>query len=299
MTSEGRNRFYRLESLPNVETIYGTDWEELRYDVHLRDDISVEHVYDMSLTGSLRDIFPGNAPQGVLNSAEFEAFITNYSRHNPVVIMLIKHEHDDFESILVRENEDSDEEVMSDDDSDQYSDEEPIPISLVEANVKKRARILDEEETERKRIRGLSTGAKCMRMNDGDVCKYKPIISDDWCDVDDLYLYGPDSKKRCFDVTELLRHFESNLKTEKYGNPYPQYPHDPFSRDRFTTEELYTFMRLCKNVGVDVASIAPTFALYMDKLSNFAEWLNESVWREQVIDHVVRAQSGGSFFSQK
>ena len=119
-----------------------------------------------------------------------------------------------------------------------------------------------------------------------------------------MHYYGPDAKRRCFDAMELLQHFESSLTSSKYGNPFPQYPTDPFSREPFTLNQLEEFLSFCQDSGIDVNSVAPTFA-------RFVQWTRSVPDRDAidarpfapnilqtVVDSVVRgSQQGGGLTS--
>lgn len=186
-------------------------------------------------------------------------------------------------------------EAESDEESDEESDAPFVPAQLVQENLKKRALELDEEEEARKRSRRGSDPyvQKCTLRNDENVCKYKPLISGDWCEVEENHWYGPDSQNRCFDLEELLREFERQLTEEKYGNPYPQYPHDPFSRIPFALAELKELISMSRDAQISVDSMAPT-------LVRFVNWAPVSIdgkpfdaeSRDQVIDNVVQMRGG-------
>ncbi len=66
---------------------------------------------------------------------------------------------------------------------------------------------------------------------------------------------------------ELLRHFEEScLGAEKNGNPYPQYPNDPFKRVNFLVSELVKFSQHAANAGITLSITAPKFARFLDWL---------------------------------
>lgn len=132
------------------------------------------------------------------------------------------------------------------------------------ANVRKRARELEEEEEQKKRARRASDTKiqKCSHMN--EVCVYQPLDMEDWCEHNENYYYGPDTRKRCFDAEELLRHFESLLMATYNTNPYPQYPNDPFSRELFDLNQLEEFLSFCEDAGIEVATVSPTFKAFME-----------------------------------
>ncbi|KAJ3030819.1 hypothetical protein HDV00_008639 [Rhizophlyctis rosea] len=44
-----------------------------------------------------------------------------------------------------------------------------------------------------------------------DVCNATPIEFDDWCDVPENRVYGPDEKKRCWDIIDLATSIEKGL----------------------------------------------------------------------------------------
>lgn len=177
-------------------------------------------------------------------------------------------------------------------------------MNLVSTNLKKRALELDEEEESRKRSRRSSDPRiqKCENLN--KVCTYQPLDMEDWCEHDERYVYGPDFKQRCFDAIELLRHFESNLTATKYSNPYPQYPHDPFSREYFTLSQLSEFIDFCENANINVKSIAPTFARFLAYADNLTDpsRIDGKPFTPDVMDDVINnviysRQSGGSPFA--
>ncbi len=99
-------------------------------------------------------------------------------------------------------------------------------------------RSLSAEENRRKSSRdkklSSSTLRNCQKLN--DVCTYKPLTSDDWCDVSRANIER--FENRCFDLEELLAHFEAGLDAQKYGNPFPKPPSDPFTRVVFSSDEL-------------------------------------------------------------
>ncbi len=99
-------------------------------------------------------------------------------------------------------------------------------------------RSLSAEEKRRKGSRdkklSSSTLRNCQKLN--DVCTYKPLTSDDWCDVSRANIER--FENRCFDLEELLAHFEAGLDAQKYGNPFPKPPSDPFTRVVFSSDEL-------------------------------------------------------------
>jgi hypothetical protein len=146
-----------------------------------------------------------------------------------------------------------------------------IPQETIRANLLKRARELEEEEYDAKRLRRQSDPRiqLCEKMNRD--CKYKPLDFGDWCeDHDPNHFYGPDPSRRCFDALELLQFFENQFLVKKYGNFAPQYPHDPFSRENFTLSELHEFDEFCTKAGIDVARVAPTFAKFLTWVETYA-----------------------------
>ena len=148
----------------------------------------------------------------------------------------------------------------------------------ITASVKKRARELEQDEmAARKKAREMSQGdapeqqwnrfvdAVCQDMNAR--CEYTPLDMGDWCEHDVMMYYGPDDRRRCFDLIELLKHFESAVTTTKYGNPFPIYPTNPFDRYHFTLDELRGFRDTAVARGTDLAQLAPTF----DRFVTFLE----------------------------
>ena len=83
---------------------------------------------------------------------------------------------------------------------------------------------------------------RCTYMNDDDFCITSTLGFQDWCEVDPAMLYGPDQNKRCFDINELLHYFEIKLSGTKFGNPYPQYPENPWTREPFRLDEIFSFI---------------------------------------------------------
>jgi hypothetical protein len=166
-------------------------------------------------------------------------------------------------------------------------------------NMKRKAEELDLLEELRKKSRRESDLKimKCNQMN--NVCVYQPLDMEDWCEHDSDMYYGPDVLARCFDAIELLRHFESNLTMSKYGNPYPQYPNDPFSRQTFTLQELNEILRIANSsTVVDVARVAPIFISFLAWLSEHPEFDSQPFnvkSRMMVIDDVLKKniQLGG------
>ncbi len=79
-------------------------------------------------------------------------------------------------------------------------------------------------------------------------CLYKPIDLDDWCNHDENLYYTINGK--CFDARELLQHFEQSLLVQKNGNPFPQPPSDPWSRQLFSLDELEDFWQFCQRKGL-------------------------------------------------
>ncbi len=156
--------------------------------------------------------------------------------------------------------------------------------------VRKRANELEEEEMRRKRARRQSDPktVKCMHMN--QTCQYTPLDLEDWCEHDENLYYGPDSQNRCWDAEELLKHFESQMLTEKYGNPFPQYPTDPWTRQLIPLVELVMFERFCSEHKVPMNGIAPTFVSFLEFLKARPDMDQKPIvgkWLEEIVDKVL------------
>ncbi len=156
--------------------------------------------------------------------------------------------------------------------------------------VRRRALELEEEEAQRKRARRQSDPkmAKCAHMN--QVCQYTPLDLEDWCEHDEEFYFGPDSQNRCWDAKELLMHFESQMLMEKYENPLPQYPTDPWTRQPIPLRELEAFMRFCTDRRVSTEEVAPTFTNFFRYLTKKPEMDLEPIigkWLEEIVDNVL------------
>ncbi len=129
----------------------------------------------------------------------------------------------------------------------------------------------------------------CMKFN--HTCNYTPIAMDDWCDHEERLIYGPDQRGKCFDAEELLAHFEAKLQATKYGNPYPQYPTDPWTREAISLADLEEFGRFCVERGIEVASIAPIYTRLVRFLKQHPELAGrpfDDENRQDIINQVVR-----------
>ncbi len=178
-------------------------------------------------------------------------------------------------------------------------------MEATQSAVLARAKALEEEEAQRLRSRRQSDPriAQCSNMN--KVCRYTPLDMEDWCEHDANLYYGPDEVGKCFDASELLRHFESQMTSTKYGNPYPQYPTDPWTREAISLKLLLAFASFCENRGVSLIGEAPTFKRFLDLLVSRPEMDMAPIqgrWLQEVVDKVVgelsEAQSGGSWFAK-
>lgn len=143
---------------------------------------------------------------------------------------------------------------------------EPEPISFKERgsimdgisqNMRRKADEFNEwEELDKKQ----SQTESCLRYNES--CRYNPLDLDDWCSHPANTYWGLESDRRCFDVTELLNHFEHTcLGATKYDNPFPRYPFDPWTNVHFSIEELEDIADTAANAG------------YLKSFPNFRQFL--------------------------
>lgn len=149
------------------------------------------------------------------------------------------------------------------------------------------SRVLTKEQQER-----------CNSFNDQNVCRYGPLDMEDWCEHPQERYYGPDEKKRCFDLEELLQHFEAALTTMKNGNLYPNYPHDPFDRSKFSLEELAEIADAAESASVDIDTLAPHFVQFMEWCTSLSEEDLEKVdgndFSYEIMDKVIDLFRRGS-----
>jgi len=119
---------------------------------------------------------------------------------------------------------------------------------------------VEEDEQEYKHVRRYSAKRveRCGIMNAH--CRYQPLDLDDWCEHDPKHYYGPDADGKCFDLSELVRHVESQLLSPKYGNPYPS---DPFSREPFTVAELEIIVQSAIANGVVIPPVLNRFVTFL------------------------------------
>jgi hypothetical protein len=130
----------------------------------------------------------------------------------------------------------------------------------MEDNLRRKLEQSEREELEKisNRRLGKTQQERCSLFT--KKCKYQPLDMEDWCEHDERYYYGPtEDKNACFDLREILEHFETCLNTEMNGNKYPQYPYDPFDRSKFPLEELQYIYNLATESSINVAKKAPKF----------------------------------------
>ena len=129
----------------------------------------------------------------------------------------------------------------------------------IQRNLKKKSleaeKAMEEEKFFRDLVMNPSFKEKCKNRNEETVCLYKPLSTDDWCDIEEKNYYDAEDQDgtftRCFDIMELLQHFETQLKTTKYGNPYPQAPSDWNNRKVFKVEQLLEIYKRAKDLEVN------------------------------------------------
>jgi hypothetical protein len=146
-------------------------------------------------------------------------------------------------------------------------DEPRLTAEEIKTNLDKAVKKSQKEEQKRQEERQYteSKKEKCFPMN--EKCVYTPLDMEDWCEHEEEFYYGPDEDRRCFDLFELLTHFENQLGSEINGNPFPQYPSDPFNRQLFSYEELLDIAMSVSGTRTMKEEDFPKFVTFMTFLS--------------------------------
>src|SRR3989338_527698 len=87
-----------------------------------------------------------------------------------------------------------------------------------------------------------------------------PITYQEWNNIPNKYKI-PKGKypdlSQCYELTSLLKSFESNLSTTVYGVPHPIYPFDPYTTIPITSDTLYSLLNIYDEYNNDSPKIYP------------------------------------------
>ena len=169
----------------------------------------------------------------------------------------------------------------------------PLTREEIQQNLERAASKADMETHSRltERNIALSDNFKsiCINRNKDEVCSYKPLTNDDWCDVEEKFYHDIQDQTgltRCFDINELLQHCESQLSKIKSLNPYPQPPDDWNNRRIFDFSQLREIYDHADNVNI--LHDYPIFKKFVESVMKKTLRIPEGmIWDEHVMNNVI------------